>query len=490
MINRMKEFIMKDLGWKLLSVAIAIVLWFIVINIENPPESRSYSVPITFENIDAVNDAGYVVTNIDEYAGANVTVRVRAQRLALDRLSQNRHNITAVVDLSKTVASSTVSASQAVSVDIKLPSALGSSYDIISRSRTYVELDIERAISKSIRVNTYTEGSVREGSIVSSTSVSPVSVVVTGAESAVEKVASVSASVSIDSAEHSFESEAVPTAYDEAGNAVTGVSINPDEVRINVSVNRIKNISLRADTVGEPMDGYLVSRIRVTPESIEAVGSAEALDGLSQIELPLVDISGRYSTVTEVYDIRDYLPQGVSLRNSSMTNVSVNVDISAESIETRTFDLQSAALAIVGSPAAGTTAEVRRETLRVAVSGTTENLNRLEGSTIAGSLDINGLAEGSHRVSVDITLPSGLRLSGTAPQATVIVTASGQAGNDGSQVPPEPEETPGESDETPPEDTPSSGGAEDGGVDVEAPEGGEVVVTQPETAAPVSRRNW
>ena len=45
-MKRFQELLMKDIGWKLLSVAIAAVMWFMVINITQPVYTRGYSRPL------------------------------------------------------------------------------------------------------------------------------------------------------------------------------------------------------------------------------------------------------------------------------------------------------------------------------------------------------------------------------------------------------------------------------------------------------------
>ena len=104
-MKKIKEIIMKDIGWKLLSVAIAVGLWFMVINIENPIENRNYTTKITFENEEVLAEQGLVITNLDEIKDTNVTIKVRGERMALDRLSQYKSYIQATVDLKKATAS-------------------------------------------------------------------------------------------------------------------------------------------------------------------------------------------------------------------------------------------------------------------------------------------------------------------------------------------------------------------------------------------------
>ena len=55
----------KDIGWKLLSLAIAVALWFMVINTENPLETRSYTASVQIQNEESLFERVYVVVNED-----------------------------------------------------------------------------------------------------------------------------------------------------------------------------------------------------------------------------------------------------------------------------------------------------------------------------------------------------------------------------------------------------------------------------------------
>lgn len=95
----------KDIGWKLLSLAIAVALWFMVINTENPLETRSYTASVQIQNEESLFERGYVVVNEDEINSTRVMVRLRGQRLALDTLSQSNTKVQAIVDLSNVIYS-------------------------------------------------------------------------------------------------------------------------------------------------------------------------------------------------------------------------------------------------------------------------------------------------------------------------------------------------------------------------------------------------
>lgn len=100
-MKKFQELLTKDLGWKLLSIAIAATMWFMVINITQPVDTRSYSRSFNLGKYGYTDLPRLTVGNAEELKNTKITVKVKAQRTALDRLSQNPDWVTASVDLSE-----------------------------------------------------------------------------------------------------------------------------------------------------------------------------------------------------------------------------------------------------------------------------------------------------------------------------------------------------------------------------------------------------
>ena len=154
MMNKSK--FTKDIGWKLLSLIIAIGLWFTVINTENPLETRTYTAAIQLQNKESLFERGYVVVNNDELTSTRVTVRLRGQRLALDTLSKSNTRVQAIVDLENVIYSydgNPVS----VPVSIVIPSVVNNSFEILSKSLQSVTVDIQPYVNQDFEVEPVVE---------------------------------------------------------------------------------------------------------------------------------------------------------------------------------------------------------------------------------------------------------------------------------------------------------------------------------------------
>jgi YbbR domain-containing protein len=187
-MKKFKEMIFKDFGWKLLSIAIATILWFMVINIDQPVDTRTYSRPLSIENMSVLTDKGLTIGNLEELKTTKVNVKVKAQRTALDRLSQNPEWISAVADLSELTS---VNNGDIISLPVAVSIQGGNTYGISSKSPAAVEIHIEIMDSRELPVEVKLNGTLEDGTYLSEPLLSAETVRVTGPASLVNTIVSV-----------------------------------------------------------------------------------------------------------------------------------------------------------------------------------------------------------------------------------------------------------------------------------------------------------
>ena len=80
----MKKFISNNIGLKLLSVLLALLLWFSVMNIEDPTVTKTISdIPVTIVNDDVIRSRGYGY--IIE-SGEKIDIRIKGRRSYVDSI--------------------------------------------------------------------------------------------------------------------------------------------------------------------------------------------------------------------------------------------------------------------------------------------------------------------------------------------------------------------------------------------------------------------
>ncbi len=418
-MKKFQELLMKDLGWKLLSIAIATVLWFMVINIDQPVATRSYSRPLSIENMEALSNRGLTAGNLEELKNTKINVKVKAQRTALDRLSQNPEWIQASVDLSE-LAYAVNGDTVALPVDIFIQNS--ATYGISSKSPSVVEVNIETLITKELPVEVELNGMLPADTILSDPVISSETITVTGPASAVNRVTKVSALINTDDLKESSDIRTKPICYDAQEQIVKGVSTTPQEIVVSYALHDAKQVPIHIDIKGTPGEGYRVGDIICTPRYAEVTGSPEDLEKLVYLQLDSIDVSGRSSDITKTFFLPDYLPEGITLMSEDNGFAEVTVEISAQS--NKQFTLPASRLHLQGEEN-GKTYTLHGDA-HIIITG--DDLHTIHAENLQGTIHVSGLSAGDHRVMVHVNLPNGYIMD--PAYVTVTVTDAAASGNE------------------------------------------------------------
>ncbi len=407
----------KDIGWKLLSLAIAVALWFMVINTENPLETRSYTASVQIQNEESLFERGYVVVNEDEINSTRVTVRLRGQRLALDTLSQSNTKVQAIVDLSNVIYSYN-GEPVSVPVNIVIPSVVNNSFEILSKSVQSVTVDIQPYINKDFTVKPVVNYSDESSGELINAVTSPSTITAYGAKSVINSIAEVRASVTPEVLENDMVMTAVPTAYDAEGNVVNNVTFSSSELSVKISMDDMKSVRIAVDTTGRPAEDYQVTGLYLSPETIDVAGSEEALSGISVIRLPDIDIAGMDSNIIKTFDIGDYLPDGVRIVGGTDT---VTATVTLERNEEKNIVIPADSITDNGTTPEGLTAHIESEDIEITVSGPAGKLELVDG--VNAYVDLSGYEAGTYEdVPVVIELPDDVSLTSETVGVTVVLS--------------------------------------------------------------------
>lgn len=407
----------KDIGWKLLSLAIAVALWFMVINTENPLETRSYTASVQIQNEESLFERGYVVVNEDEINSTRVTVRLRGQRLALDTLSQSNTKVQAIVDLSNVIYSYN-GEPVSVPVNIVIPSVVNNSFEILSKSVQSVTVDIQPYINKDFTVKPVVNYSDESSGELINAVTSPSTITAYGAKSVINSIAEVRASVTPEVLENDMVMTAVPTAYDAEGNVVNNVTFSSSELSVKISMDDMKSVRIAVDTTGRPAEDYQVTGLYLSPETIDVAGSEEALSGISVIRLPDIDIAGMDSNIIKTFDIGDYLPDGVRIVGGTDT---VTATVTLERNEEKNIVIPADSITDNGTTPEGLTAHIESEDIEITVSGPAGKLELVDG--VNAYVDLSGYEAGTYEdVPVVIELPDDVSMTSETVGVTVVLS--------------------------------------------------------------------
>lgn len=411
-----KRKITDNFPLKIISVAIAVVVWLIVVNIDDPIGTNYY----TITNVELINKE-YVESSdtvgkmcMPEEDQDTIRVAITATKKIRDKIRVS--DITAVADLQQAVSLDTNPVMVPITVSCSV-SGIGPGDIKVTPQNLSVNLDEKETQEFVVNVS---RGDTKPGKDyeVGSLTANPEKVRITGPKSLVNKIDKVNATIELNGNTQDFTQDVTLTIIDKNQEALSDSERNSLRIENNAKVvvtARLwkirQGVKISAGYVGTPAEGYQAGMVKTVPDTISVAGSTEGLESLAEnnnvITIPSesIDISGESSDVETKINIKELLPDNVKLTSDSSEDVWVTVSILPEG--SKEFSLLTKDVVVQNKPE---DLQVTFETAQIAIrirSGA-EKLEDLDVSKdIKASIDLEGKEEGSYEVPVKISLPSG-----------------------------------------------------------------------------------
>lgn len=377
----MKKKIFHNWGLKLISLALAFVLWFLVVQIDDPQESRSFpNIPVRLTNtelLDAENKVYEVLGNTD-----TVRVTIRAPRSITKDLQAS--DIIAEADMSRLTDINTIAINYTVA---------GVDSDYIRGDHDVVRLSVEEKTTRWISVKYQIKGEPAENYIVSDVTLDQNRIEVTGPKSAVEKISYARLEVDVSDASTTMNLNVEPQLYDSEDNLLELPSVkkNVNYVHMAVEVLATKEVPIEMNTMGIPAEGYLATGVtECTPSTVKIAGTLSALNGITKISIPEeeMNITGESSNMVNIINIKEYLPENVILADSSF-NGRVTATVYIEPEVEKSFTLNAGSFTVINIPE-GYRAEITEveEPHVLKISGLDAAVSAVQTEALQGTVDV------------------------------------------------------------------------------------------------------
>lgn len=385
---------------KLLGFVLAVVLWLILNNTQDPVITSSVTVPITYD------ESGLAEENMVAISKpSSITIPVKLHRSRLRYLSSDDFTVTA--DLTEVIGEvKEAPESSKISIEIvKTPSANYIQSWEYPQSQGYVRVVLDTLKSASYLVQFNITKELPEGYQVGTLSSDPSRVTVSGPTSAFSSLAAVKATVDLSTISDGGSVTAPLALYDGNNRTLTGSSLtlSQDTVEVTVGLNQTKEISISiAGSSGVPADGYVVSKVDYTPKLLTISGSKTALANISTISIPSeeLDITGANGNKTFEIAIDPYLPEGISLYEGQSGTISVTIEL--EQLQTRSFQVNATQFSFINTRD-DYDYELIDQTLTLTLQALEADLDSFHPETLQGTIDVGGLAAGEY-INLPVTL--------------------------------------------------------------------------------------
>ena len=429
-----KRKITDNIPLKIMSVAVAVVVWLIVVNIDNPVGTNYY----TLTNVELINKE-YVESSdtigkmcMPEEKQDSIRIAITTNKKIRDKIKVS--DITATADLQQAVSLDTNPVMVPITVTCSVPGVTPNDIKVTPQNLS-VNLDEKETQEFVVNVS---RGDTKPGKDyeVGSLTANPEKVRITGPKSLVNKIDKVNATISLDGNTQDFTQDVNLTIIDKNQEALSDSEMNSLRIENNAKVSvtarlwKIRQgVGISAGYVGSPASGYQVGTVTTVPDTISVAGSTEGLETLTQndntITIPAdsIDISGESRDVERKISLKDLLPDNVKLTSDSSEDVWVTVSILPEG--SREFTLSTKDIEVKNKP---DDLQVTFETaqIEIRIKSDTEDLDDLNTETeIQASIDLKGKEEGHYKVPVTLSLPDGYETVENVSTEVVISSGTG-----------------------------------------------------------------
>lgn len=380
MIDHLRQ-LGKNIPTFLLALILAVAAWISAVTTQDPTEQRVYPRAINVEVIG--QDPGLVLTST---IPNTVSITLRAPNSIWNRLLNEQIPVRAVLDLSGLDAGTYNSEIQ-VQVGLR-------PVEIVSCAPCLLTVTLENLSSRELPISLVERGDLAVGFQAESPDYTPKSVIVSGPESLVEQVSEARAVLDYSQADRDITRSLPISTYNADGEQITGVSLSPEAVAVNVKVTQrggYRNVVVKVVPVGQVAGGYRVTNISVFPPTVTIFSSdpklVDAIPGY--VETKALDLNGAKDDL----DLRLPLdlPPGVSVVGEQ--TVAVQVGIAAIEGSLTLTDKKVEVIGLLDAFEATTSPA----TVDVILSGPLPVLDQLISSEVRVVIDLTGEPMGTYQ---------------------------------------------------------------------------------------------
>ena len=417
----MKEKLTNNWFLKLVSVLLALFLWLVVLNAENPYETKN----LTIHNIEYLNEdvvltskQTYTVEDLDS-KGVDISVKVRRKDSGKVRATDFR----AIVDLAQIGPFG--------SVEVKVEWLTSPLYQLNEEDITWktksVKVTLEEIMKLDYPVKLRIFGQPKDSYIIGDYTTDPMRVSITAPKSIQEQIASVGIEVNVEGMNADVEGTATLKLYDVTGAELKlntsdleehEFSISAKEISYKVPLLKIKEVILRTNGyVGTVAEGYRYTGMSGANQTAYIAGYRNVLAEVDAIDIPAeaLDMEGATSNKEIKIDLTQYVPEGVTVEGNTIVTITLMV----EPLVKQTRELLASKIRMVGMQE-GLEYKIQ-DGVSIIIEGLQEDLNTLTNEMLDAWIEVQDLQVGTSEVEVHVKVDNAFGILRVDAAKVVVV---------------------------------------------------------------------
>jgi YbbR domain-containing protein len=387
-------------GLASLSIVLGFALWIFVTDTENPTRSGVLPIELAVESVNVPGDLAL--------SGSPVNVRVRVE------VADDVWNTLSTADFRATLD---LDGLQAGTYDLPVrvePLTGRGGLRVTEVIPDTVAVELKSLFSKSVSASVSLEGGPPPGYEASIPELDAETVLVTGTQDRVTLVTQAVASLDLSGRTENLTQAIRLEPRDSRGFVVEGVSLEPSVMNVSVKIEQTqfsRALVISPTIVGTPAAGYDIVSLSADPPVITVFGPQSFVGETATIRTQPLDITGATEDVIRTVSLD--LPSGVSV--SGGTSVTVTVQIKpAQGRQT----LGVTAVIVGLDPDLSVSGPL--PLVEVVLLGELPDLQGIGPNDIAATINLTGLNEGTHTVSVSVSVPPEASVASVSPEEVEI----------------------------------------------------------------------
>ncbi|MCX7843740.1 MAG: CdaR family protein [Clostridia bacterium] len=393
----MSELFKKDITIRIISVVFAVILWFFVLDSNNPIGTSKLTIQLDVRNEQMLQDRGIYLKNKNYTRTIDIFIKGRKEKTK----NITANDFHAVLDFAK------VESADVDELPIEGPVYIGKE-DLNDSHWEYrpkvVKLELEKIEKNPYKVEIVTTGKAKEGYKIIRMTANPEIVSLQGVDSLIKSVASIKTFVDVTGLDRDMTiNKKECKVYNKSGEEIIQLSRN---LTVEVKLEVAKEVSVVPVIVGKPAKNYIDGIRRVKPDKVLITGSPDILEKVTELKTEPVDIENINSSLDVSRLI--ILPEGVKLLNTSREAA---VSVLVEEAAVKEFVISSQEISFENMKIDNSLkyAVLPRE-VKISIKGKIPELENLVAADLHPRVDVFKLEEGTHKLPLLLDLPQDTRL--------------------------------------------------------------------------------
>jgi len=400
-MKELKNWFLKNINIKLLSLFLAIILWLYIASGENPIVENFIDISLIQNNLseDLV---------IKEFP-TNVSIGIKGPKNIINNISS--HQISGIVNFSEISKEGLYK----LKVEIAAPKRIQITRIIPSE----IKVEVEKVLTKEVEVEYTLIGVPEKGySLTDEPQFNPSKVKIIGAQSVLENIKKIICAIDISGIKEDLSRKLTVKAVDVNGNEIKEVKIEPDIVEVSISLTRgypEKQLTVKTKIVGKPAPGYYISEILSNPDEIKIFGNYPKISNIEFLETIPIDVSGITKTLS--VKVPPALEEGLNIVEGEVELIEVTIQVKEAIIQKILKNIS----VIPQDLSPFVSCEIKPAVVDITVEGKNILVDKLKAEDIKAFVEFTDNFKVEQKVKVQVDFPEGISLVKIDPEEVTVL---------------------------------------------------------------------